>query len=270
MDESIEIRRREMTDRISAHDGESLAGKTIVRGLYRRNQDHDIQNRGNKQPLSGNRCGHDPKKIRIPLFPAHHKRRPHALEEAKRRIIFAQNSPYDFPHMGEVFHHPNKNGRKRRSEGVEAINNLVLSTLLHTVNLATMASGDYEKGNHFKHYDYYKLSQLAGMSYPRFKRAMAELQRLGFVHVVPCFKKNHNGDFRINYVQIILTEKIFRALGLMNELQKDRERALTKWKRKTSKIVKKETFHRRIVSDIAQHVLNVTTPVSTLPNRQQS
>ncbi len=186
----------------------------------------------------GNRCGHDRNQFKKPTLHGGHKRRPHAIEEAKRRIERSVSNIYAFPELSQIFYHPLKNGkgRRRRSERIEAALSLTLYVLLHLLNLHRMAAGYYDSANTFRFYNYGLIESLTGLSPIRTKRAMALLQALGFIKTFAIRELNHDGSYRTTQVRIEFTDKIFQALEMMPEFLKDRETASIKFYEKQARL----------------------------------
>lgn len=210
----------------------------------------------------GNKCGHDKNSFKKPNYPSNHKRRPHCLEEGKRRLELAILHPFRYPDATGLFFHRNadrpegreqardmpRSNRRRRSEGVEGIFSLALPTLLHTLNLHKMACGFYDSGQNFHYYDYHQLQEISGQTIVRFKREMKFLQDNEIVKVSTIREMTHDGVWRTKETRIEFTDKIFFILGLMSEFLRDRETLAIKFYKKQSNIEKnqkKRDFYRK-------------------------
>lgn len=179
----------------------------------------------------GNRCGHDPRNPKILQFPQH-RRRPHVIEEAKRRLERAAKSPFIYPELLPLFYHADKKGRQRRSEGREATVNLCLTVVLQTANLANNLYCGHWDGQRFVYYDLEKLVTLTGATKGRVRRALSVLRRLGLVHTDSKLDTASDGNLRtINY-RIRLDYALFQKLGLCAEFALDAAKADAKRQRK--------------------------------------
>ena len=173
-------------------------------------------------PRSGNKIGHDPRKIRFYLKPKHEKRRFHVLEEAQRRLKDALGSPFDYPEFhGLMFH---DSGRSIRSERLEAEIATLLPAIYDTVNLSNMQLGYYNPKFDFINFDYQTLVSRTGMSYWRVERNMRHLQKAGIVEVKRLVVETNDG-YKTERVIIAVSERIFKMLHLDNQFLEDREKA---------------------------------------------
>jgi uncharacterized protein (UPF0335 family) len=184
----------------------------------------------------GNRCDHDKNQFKRPTFLRDAKRRPHCLEEAKRRIELAIGDNFRYPQFAGLFYHSDANGRRRRSERIEGVLSLALPTLLHVLNLQRMACGFYDSGNNFHYYNFLYLQDKTNQNYSRIKREMDVLQKEKIILVTTTRKPNNDGSWRTTSVQIEFTDKIFQMLELMPEFEKDRERAACKFYEKQKRL----------------------------------
>lgn len=191
--------------------------------------------------IKGNRCGHDKHNLLRLIRPENHKRRPHSIEEALRRLEEIDNRPNKY---GDVtclfFHAKDKGGRKRRSERLEATKRLVLSALLNWLGLQKMVFGYYNNRNEFHYFDYSKIQQVTGLSSIRIKRAIKDLKEQEILKVN--IKRDLNpftGEYRTKNVEIELTDKIFQMLELIPEFLADRDSAAKKFYDKQKRMDKK-------------------------------
>lgn len=202
-----------------------------------------------RQPLNGNKCGHDKNSFKKPEFLKKGGRRPHCLEEAKRRIELAIQNNFQFESLKEIFYHKagstsetgnrRATSRKRRSESVEGIFSLALPMLLQTLNLHKMACGHYDNRQHFHFYDYTYIQNGTDQNSSRVKREMAVLQFHGIINVNTIRELTNDGVFRTVGVQIEFTDKIFSMLNLMDEFLDDRETSMKMFHEKKAKLDKK-------------------------------
>lgn len=193
----------------------------------------------------GNGCNHDKNNFRRPDFTGNGKRRPHVIEEAKRRIEQAVSDIFMFSEFTRVFYHPLKNerGRRRRSESVEGTFCLALPMLIHGLNLSRMECGFYKNDNEFHSYDYAYLVNKTNQNYSRIKREMKLLQELGIIKVISTREKTADGAWRTKNVRIEFTDRIFQMLELMDEYLRDRETSDKMFHGKQSRL---ETERKRL------------------------
>lgn len=182
--------------------------------------------KNNQQGLSGNRCGHNKNSFKKPRFHQDSKRRPHAIEEAKRRIERSFSNKFLYPAFGGLFYHPvekERGARCRRSESIEGTLSLALVSLLQSLNLHKMACGHYDNKNQFMYYNYAYIENLTDQNSSRVKREMKLLQDYGIIKVLTIRSQNHDGSWRTKEVRIDFTDKIFHMLELTDEFLRDRE-----------------------------------------------
>lgn len=223
----------------------------------------------------GNRCGHNKKVFRLPVYANVHKRRYHVLEEAKRRLRQAQKYPYRYPELTPVFFHKEKRGRKRRSEAVEAITSLVLDALIEGANLVNyLAYGYYDSQNNFHAYGYEYLCKVTKCTYGRVQRALSVLKSLGLCKVEGNVVALEDGSYTTQDVKVSLTPDVFIFLGLENELNKDTQLAFIKWEKKqlglakkyNIKILKKEKVSANFLSPQSLNFRTGLSSIQTLLN----
>lgn len=179
----------------------------------------------------GNGCGHDPRNPKILKFPSQ-GRRPHVLEEAKRRLESAAKSPFNYPELLPLFYHKDKKGRQRRSEGREALVNLCLTVIVQTANLANNLYCGHWNGTHFVYYDLDKLVTLTGERKGRVRRALTVLRKLGLIHAGGQLDRAYEGTLRtINY-RIRLDYSLFESFELCAEFALDAAKAEAKHQNK--------------------------------------
>lgn len=195
---------------------------------------------GNQAPLKGNRCDHDKNNFKKPTFHGISKRRPHVLEEAKRRIDASVSDHFRYPMYSGLFYHQDEtgkaNGRQIRSERIEGVHSLALPTLLQTLNLHRMACGYYDNRNEFHFYNYAYIEKTTDQSSIRIKREMRLLQDRGVIKVNPVKEPNNDGSYRTIRVEIEFTDKIFEMLDLLPEFLKDRETSSIKFHEKQERL----------------------------------
>lgn len=215
----------------------------------------------------GNRCDHDKNNFKRPNFLTNAKRRPHSLEEAKRRIDQSIHDNFRYPEFAGIFFHSaadQGSGRHRRSERIEGILSLALPTLLQTLNLHRMACGFYDNRNEFHYFDYLYLQDKTSQNYSRVQREMSDLQTAGIIKVNNIRKMNNDGTFRTVRVEIEFTDKIFAMLELMPEFLKDRETIAIKFHEKQSRLdnnkAKRDFYRKKTFPDKKPSYLKKQAP----------
>lgn len=203
--------------------------------------------------IRGNKCGHDKNTFKRPAFHGKAKRRPHSIEEGKRRIDAALNDHFRYPEFSGLFYHQDNdglpNGKRIRSERREGVHGLALPTLLQSLNLHRMACGHYDNQNQFRFYDYGYLQNQTDQASIRVKREMKLLQDRGVIKVNTRREQNPcTGKWRTIGVSIEFTDKIFQLLDLMPEFLQDREKISGKFydkeKRKEKKLRKQDIYRK--------------------------
>lgn len=202
------------------------------------------QPRDNTPIIHGVRIKHDPKNLQKPSF-GEHGRRWHSLEETGRRILRREKNRAYFPNMQPLLRHPaqyndngtlKKKGRKRPSQRVESMVNLLLPWLLHSFNLKTGSCGYYaapEDGAfQFINYDYNYFTKTTGLTLIRVKRCMKVLIEQGICTVSSIYEEDEYGNVKTVKVIIKLTNKIFQMMGTEKAYLVDLERAARAFKRK--------------------------------------
>jgi hypothetical protein len=275
-----------VTGRMPACDIDTLAGRDITSALTNNIQSDNIKSECATQAhifLKGNKCGHDKNSFKKPQYPTKHKRRPHCLEEAKRRLDLAIMDPFRYSDITGLFFHRNEDrteaentrrtNRRRRSEGVEGIFSLALPTLLHTLNLYKMACGYYDSGQNFHFYDYFQLQKISGQTLSRFKREMKFLQDNDIVKVFAIRELTNDGAWRTKETRIEFTDKIFSILQLMPEFLKDRETSAIKFHEKQARLDKnrkKRDFYRKTTFTSSKAPINRNLNANSTPQLQNA
>jgi hypothetical protein len=177
------------------------------------------------QQKFGNNCGHDPKMPRFYTRPVHYKNRFHVLEEAQRVIKQALADPFSYPELHELLVNKDKDGRKHRSERVEAEMYLLVPAIFDSVNLVNMQVGHYTTGQSFINYNYSYFEKRTGMSSHRVERNMRHLQKYGLIHVQKIIKTLNDGAKRTDRVIITVSNKLFEIFRLTDKFLDDRAKA---------------------------------------------
>jgi hypothetical protein len=237
--------------------------------------DNTLLNELIQSKFSGNRCGHDRNNFKKPSFYESTGgvfRRPYTIQESLRRIgciigfkrlsgnerrrLHASSfrkgdegrngreyrrcmSILQKKESAGLFYHLDKTGelrRKKRSESIEASLSLVVRALLYRFDVHTMAYGYRDGNNKTIYLDYHDLKEDTEVSYSRIKKVMRSLQKEGFITVKRIMKQLDNGNWICIETQIHLTDKIFKWLGLEEQLLKDRRYALAQNFKKQTRI----------------------------------
>lgn len=231
--------------------GESV--NTSVLGVSLQGDDNQVGCPTQSQiSQKGNRCGHDKNSFKRPEVFGRAKKRPHVLEEAKRRIYAGISDHFRFPAFSGLFYHQDQdgkgNGRHIRSERIEGTHSLTLPILLQHIDLYRMACGHYDNRNQFRFYNYAFIENATDQSSIRVKREMKLLQDRGIIKVITLREQNNDGSWRTPEVRIEFTDKIFEMLELMPEFLKDRETSAIKFHAKQARLdknQKKREFYRK-------------------------
>jgi hypothetical protein len=214
-----------------------------------------------QQIISGNRCGHDKSSLKIsPMYGniESRARRPHVIEESGRRLGYlgqcftGRFSKHNFSISGSIktnpmlswaillqedsrfirllyhFNDAKKRTRRRRSESLESVLFLVLSTIIYETNLYRMAAGYFDSQSRFIFYNYTHLAEKAGISLIRFKRAMRVLKELDLITVQIKNKTLDDGHIIHDETHIYLSDQVFEMLGITEEFLLCRKHAFTK------------------------------------------
>ena len=137
--------------------------------------------------------------------------------------------------LGKLFYHHDKNGRKRRSQGVESIVMMVLCALLSKLNLKSLTYGLYTSNNTLHCFSYKTLKADTGLPDWTIDRAIAVLKKLNIVTVTPVVKKTPKG-LRVIKTVIEFTDKIFKITGLEDQYLKDLEYQTEKFLAKQARL----------------------------------
>ncbi len=201
-------------------------------------------------PISGNRCGHDPKNPRLnPLEPI--KSGPGcpprilslAAERAKEWFFTPDKCP--------LFRAESE--RQLRSERREAIQ-VVLEFLLSRLELASLWIGTPTMKEGFIDLDMKSIVEGTGLGQRRCERAIGNLKEAGFMEVKqPRFQSEDGRYFGLRAIRL-LTVRFFEWLGLGPMLARERARA--------SKILKKRLAqYGRSLADVMKRPVNLFQPL---------
>lgn len=183
-----------------------------------------------RQEKFGNKCGHNKHNPQIFNPPSRHKKRPYAIEEAKRRSAESYFYPLKFDLRKASFHADKKTKigglRKIRSEKRHIILNHLMVFIFHYTCLKTMQLGfiDGKTGKFIKYSQQFLIKEiqrsliesgtLETASDKRIKTAMAELKDLGYIEIKQNKEKRIDGTYRSLPSDILVNPKLFYDLGI--------------------------------------------------------
>ena len=187
---------------------------------------------------SGNRCGHNPTAPRFLV-------RPHVQNMPKfiaRSIDLVEHYYYrlkDLPQLDTLNPH-----RKKRSERREAVIQ-TLKALLKYMDLVTMTVGIPTKDGQVG-LTLLRLHQETTISFPRFKRAIADLRAAGLLSISQPRMTNSAGQVRGLVGIKAISARLFEALKIDFWLRRERERASKRQRAKANKSgVTQRSFYQR-------------------------
>ena len=187
---------------------------------------------------SGNRCGHNPTAPRFLV-------RPHVQNMPKfiaRSIDLVEHYYYrlkDLPQLDTLNRH-----RKKRSERREAVIQ-TLKALLKYMDLVTMTVGIPTKDGQVG-LTLLRLHQETTISFPRFKRAIADLRAAGLLSISQPRMTNSAGQVRGLVGIKAISARLFEALKIDFWLRRERERASKRQRAKANKSgVTQRSFYQR-------------------------
>ena len=187
---------------------------------------------------SGNRCGHNPTAPRFLV-------RPHVQNMPKfiaRSIDLVEHYYYrlkDLPQLDTLNRH-----RKKRSERREAVIQ-TLKALLKYMDLVTMTVGIPTKDGQVG-LTLLRLHQETTISFPRFKRAIADLRAAGLLSISQPRMTNSAGQVRGLVGIKAISASLFEALKIDFWLRRERERASKRQRAKANKSgVTQRSFYQR-------------------------
>lgn len=180
--------------------------------------------------VHGNRCGHDPLSFRRFVPPSHHH--PRILEEARSRIGEC---------LGHFWNERFRSERQKRSERREACA-LLLSCLIHRMDLVTLRVGIPGEGTHFRGYTDLELSRMTGLGLRRLERAMQDLVSGGLLKVERRCKKERSGGFSGRPSIRTISSQLFDWLGLGKRFRKERSKAKNRQQGRELEQLSQKTF----------------------------
>lgn len=127
----------------------------------------------------------------LPVFftpPAHHKKRPSVIEQAKRSLENAYNRSKKI--LSKMFYVE----RQKRSERREAIV-CVLQVILHYLDLDTLEVGFHDNRGTFIRLDVNYIAKQANITPQRVKRALRDIATAGYIETVKQYKRDEDGRY---------------------------------------------------------------------------
>ena len=112
-----------------------------------------------------------------------------------------------------------KGPRQKRSERREALG-ILLSCLVHRVDLATLRVGIPMKGGQFRAYTDQELARMTGLGIRRLERAMQDLVEIGFIRIQKRCQKREDGPYRGVAAIRTISLRFFELMGLGKRLRK--------------------------------------------------
>lgn len=213
-----------------------LAGEQHTDGLISNNEENNSKLKVPNQVVVGNKCNHNKNDLKFASFPETDRRRPHVIEEAKRRIKPYISSKNVFTKNIFTHHDSTKGGRKRRTEALESVCTKVLFSLIHDCNLVNMQYGQYFYNNNtFLNYDLSKLQKVTGCSMIRVKRAISVLKFLDLITVVSIPHRLDDGYIHDKTI-ITISPEVFNLLDVSLEFLADKRKASIRYQNRSNKM----------------------------------
>lgn len=187
---------------------------------------------------SGNRCDHNPTKPNFLVQPHAHKI-PKILSRSRELVELYYSRLKELPQLDTLNPH-----RKKRSERREAVIQ-TLKALLKYMDLVTMTVGIPTKDGQVG-LTLVRLHKEVSISWPRFKRAIADLRAAGFLSISQPRMTNSAGQVRGLVGIKAISARLFEALKIDFWLRRERERASKRQRAKASKSgVTQRSFYQR-------------------------
>ncbi|GJA64102.1 hypothetical protein KAM351_27130 [Aeromonas caviae] len=166
---------------------------------------------------SGNRCGHNPSNPSFLVKPHAHKI-PKILSRSRELVELYYSRLKELPQLDTLNPH-----RKKRSERREAVIQ-TLKALLKYMDLVTMTVGIPTKDGQVG-LTLVRLHKEVSISWPRFKRALADLRAAGFLSISQPRMTNSAGQVRGLVGIKAISPRLFEALKIDFWLRRERDRA---------------------------------------------
>lgn len=187
---------------------------------------------------SGNRCGHNPSNPNFLVKP-HAQRMPKILARSIEMVELYYSRLKELPQLDTLNSH-----RKKRSERREALIQ-TLKALLKYTDLVTMTVGIPTKDGRIG-LTLPQLRKETSISWPRFKRAIADLRAAGFLSISQPRMTNAAGQVRGLVGIKAISARLFAALKIDFWLRRERERASKRQRAKANKAgVTQRSFYQR-------------------------
>lgn len=187
---------------------------------------------------SGNRCGHNPTSPNF-LVQSHAQKMPKILVRSIALVELYYSRLKDLPQLDTLNPH-----RKKRSERREAVIQ-TLKALLKYMDLVTMTVGIPTKDGQVG-LTLHRLHKETTISWPRFKRAIADLRAAGFLSVSQPRMTNSAGQVRGLVGIKAISSRLFEALKIDFWLRRERDRASKRQRTKATQAgVTQRSFYQR-------------------------
>lgn len=187
---------------------------------------------------SGNRCGHNPNKPKFLVQP-HAQKAPKFIARARELVEHYYYRLKELPQLDTLNPH-----RKKRSERREAVIQ-TLKALLKYMDLVTMTVGVPTKDGQVG-LTLLRLHKETTISWPRFKRAIADLRAAGLLSISQPRMTNSAGQVRGLVGIKAISARLFEALKIDFWLRRERERASKRQRAKANKAgVTQRSFYQR-------------------------
>lgn len=187
---------------------------------------------------SGNRCGHNPASPNF-LVQSHAQKMPKILARSIEMVELYYSRLKELPQLDTLNPH-----RKKRSERREAVIQ-TLKALLKYMDLVTMTVGIPTKDGQVG-LTLFRLHKETTISWPRFKRAIADLRAAGFLSVSQPRMTNAAGQVRGLVGIKAISSRLFEALKIDFWLRRERDRASKRQRAQANKAgVTQRSFYQR-------------------------
>ena len=187
---------------------------------------------------SGNRCGHKPTSPSFLVRP-HVQKMPKILARSRELVELYYSRLKELPQLDTLNPH-----RKKRSERREAVIQ-TLKALLKYMDLVTMTVGIPTKDGQVG-LTLLRLHQEVSISWPRFKRAIADLRAAGFLSISQPRMTNSAGQVRGLVGIKAISSRLFEALKIDFWLRRERDRASKRQRAKANQAgVTQRSFYQR-------------------------
>jgi len=183
--------------------------------------------------VSGNRCGHDPRRPRLELERAKRARFPWLIQQLLDRLDGLYRQRHLFPELGA----------RKRSERIEAMV-LVGRAIARNTDRLSLRSGRPNGDGTFNGITMVAIASWASLNVQRAFRAVWDLRDAGYVELTQPIEERKDGSRRGLAGIRRLTPKLFDRLGLLPRLKRER-RALAEKERESLRAAHVETIAER-------------------------